>query len=67
MLGPEGDGSDNIGIGLHITLLLDEKDLPKRDERPAEARKQRELEDHRERERDIENIEVLRSAPKDKL
>jgi hypothetical protein len=70
VLGPEGDGGDNIGVGLHITL-----DLRDRPEWYAKAEvtlpidhNSREIEDHRTRERDIEAIEVLAAAtPKDKL
>ena len=62
VLGPEDYGGVVVGVGLNIVLMLGgEEDLPEPDPRQVEARQ--ELDDHRQRERDIEIIEVLGSAP----
>jgi hypothetical protein len=56
----------DMGLGLHITLLLGPADDPILDERLAD--RTIELEDHQRREREIKHTEMLATAPiKDKL
>jgi hypothetical protein len=54
----DDDGGANVGVGLNIILHLGggEEELPKRDRTV-------EIEDHAKRERDIENANVLATAP----
>lgn len=64
-----GFSGDDIGrgAGLNIILHLGIHDLPLpgRIAGPLDPRVQRELQDHRARERDIEDVEILKTPPKD--